>query len=149
MAFNQTSFAVHIAPPSEMPPVICTCSYWKKCKVIIAGIEHPGKEVSAQTRQDHGKRDQQGHSLKRKHPASSSSIPKQPQAPDSPGGMEKNHLPLSANNILDILIPTGLIIKNGLCACYLAPSQGWYQLICSKHYPASNSIHYFHYDSTH
>ena len=102
---------VHIAPPSEMPPVICTCSYCKKCKVIIAGIEHPGKEVSAQTRWDHEKRDQQGHTLKPKHPASSSSIPKQPQAPDSPKGMEKNHLPLSANNILDVLISTELIIK--------------------------------------
>ena len=94
LVFNQTSsFAIHIAPPSEMPPVICTCSYCKKCKVIIAGIEHPGKEVSAQTCWDHEKHDQQGYSLKWRHPASSSSIPKQPQAPDSPKGMEKKSSP--------------------------------------------------------
>ena len=94
LVFNQTSsFAVHVAPPSEMPPVICTCSYCKKCKVIIAGIEHPGKEVSAQTHWEHEKHDQHGHSPKWKHPASSSSIPKQPQAPDSPKGMEKKSSP--------------------------------------------------------
>jgi len=94
-----------------MPSVICTCSYCKKCKVIIAGIEHPGKEVSAQTCHKHEKHDEHGHSLKQKHPASSSSIPKQPQAPDSPKGTEKLHLPLSANNILDVSISTELIIK--------------------------------------
>lgn len=117
-----------------MPPVICTCSYCKKCKVVIAGIEHPGKEVSAQTRREHEKRDQHGHSLKRKHPASSSSIPKQPQAPDSTKGTEKLHLPLSANNSLDVSISTELIIK---MVCVLVI---WLHLRVGISRSASNTI---------
>jgi hypothetical protein len=73
---------------SAMPQVICTCSYCRKCKVTINGIEQPGKKVSAPTRQDHEKRDKQGPS---KHPKKGSVL-KHPRAPDPdpPKSMKKN-----------------------------------------------------------
>ena len=71
-----------------MPPVICTCSYCRKCRVIIYGIEQPGKQVSASTRLDHQKRDKRGPLTHDKNASLPNSVPKDSNAQNLPKGVK-------------------------------------------------------------
>jgi hypothetical protein len=81
-----------------MPPVICTCSYCSKCKVIVNGFEHSGKHVSAATRRDHEKRDTQGPSIRQRHTPSTSAS-KHSNTQD-PKGVKKI-IPVCSNLLTD------------------------------------------------
>ena len=87
-----------------MPPVICTCSYCSKCKVI--GFEQYGKHVSAPTHRDHEKQDKQGPSIHQRHTPSTSAS-KHSNTQD-PKGVKKI-IPVSSDFLTDRYLTSNCI----------------------------------------